>query len=85
MFVGRATQFSSAGAIATGERLCLFILTPAAAAATCSIKEGGTGGSVVLSLSAPANGASVQVGPIQIRDPYLSAIAGASATFHVVM
>jgi hypothetical protein len=88
--IGRARQFTQAGgavAIATGEVIVRkLILTPGAAAATCDIKEKGTGGTVVLSLSAPANGPSTFIdGPIAIQDPYLSAIAGAGASLTVVM
>lgn len=90
--IGRARQFTTAGgalAIGTGEQIIRgLILTPAAAAATCDIKEKGTGGTVVLSLQAAANGNSTVVlfpGGLAIQDPFLSAIVGAGATLTVVM
>lgn len=83
--ISRLEKFTSAGAIGTGE-VCAsqIILSPAAAVATAEIKEGGTGGTVVLTLQAAANGGSVVVsGPIRIRDPYLSTLSGAGASLSV--
>jgi hypothetical protein len=87
---GRAKQFTTAGGAQSihAEEITIhaLVLTPAAAAVTCDIKENGTGGTVVLSLQAAANGNSVVVrGPIQIRAPYLSAIVGAGGSLTVVM
>jgi hypothetical protein len=84
---GRATQFTTAGgaqALGLGDGPRTFVVTPAAAAVVVSIKEGGTGGPVVLTLQAAANGASVVVGPFQIRDPFLSAISGAGGFLTVI-
>jgi hypothetical protein len=83
-FVGRATKFTATGALGLGNIECFLILTPGSTAALADIKEGGTGGTVVLSLSAAANGPSVQVGPITIADPFLSAISGTGASLSIV-
>jgi hypothetical protein len=71
-------------ALSGPERDQVYILTPAAAAATCTINEGGVGGVAVLNLSAPANGISVVAPPIAITNPYLAAIAGAGCTLTVL-
>lgn len=86
---GRCTQFTQAGgnvAIETGTVVLLSVtLTPAAAASTCNIREGGTGGTIVLSLSAAANGPStVHDVPMSIKDPAVTDIVGAGSTVNVV-
>jgi hypothetical protein len=83
MAVLRLTQHTGTGAIATGDVDVTLVLTPAAAVAACDIKEGGTGGTVVLSVQAAANGGSVQVGPFRIKDPFISALTGAGAKLSV--
>jgi hypothetical protein len=79
---GGATALS--GANDAPERDQVYILTPAAAAATVTINEGGALGNAVLNLSAAADGASVVTPPLRIRSPYLAAFAGAGATLHVL-
>lgn len=86
---GRCSQFTQAGGNAAIEvgTVVLFavVLTPAAAAATCNIREGGVGGTIVLSLSAPVSGQSVVIPvPITIKDPAVTDIVGAGATVNVV-
>ncbi len=83
-FVGRATKFTSTGSLGAGNIEALYILTPGSTAALVDIKEGGTGGTVVLSLQAAANGNSVQIGPLTIENPYLSAISGTGASLSIV-
>ncbi len=83
---GRLSQFSAtADIVATIEvTLLAIVLTPAAANASAVIREGGSGGTVVLTLNAVANGSAVVVpGPISIRGPHLT-LSGAGALFHVV-
>jgi hypothetical protein len=64
---------------ANNERDQIYVFTPAAVASVCTINEGGAAGVAVLTLAAPANGPSVVVGPIRIRNPHLAACtAGAS-------
>jgi len=85
--IGRLKQFSATGDIvATAETMLLaLVLTPAAANASAVIREGGSGGTVVLTLNAVASGSAVVVpGPIAIRGPHLT-LSGAGALFHVVM
>lgn len=84
--IGRLQQFSATGDIvATAEVMLLaLVLTPAAAAASAVIREGGASGTVVLTLNAVANGSAVVVpGPIAIRGPHLT-LSGVGALFHVV-
>lgn len=84
--IGRPQQFNAtADIVATAETTLLaLILTPAAANAAAVIREGGSGGTVVLTLNAVANGSAVVVpGPIVIRGPHLT-LSGAGALFHVV-
>lgn len=84
--LGRLQQFSGTGDIAAAVEARLFslILTPAAVAASAVIREGGSGGTVVLTLNAAANGSAVVVqGPIVIRGPHLT-LSGAGALFSVV-
>ena len=45
---------------ANGGDLISIVLTPAAAVATAVVREGGSGGTIILALQAAANGASVQ-------------------------
>lgn len=87
---GRWQQFLQSGgaqAIATGNMILLSLrLTPAAAAAVVDIKEGGSGGAVVLSMSAAANGNSdfLEVA-FAIKDPYISTFTGAGAKLSVLI
>jgi hypothetical protein len=84
--IGRLQQFSATGDIVATAEIKLFavVLTPAAANASAVIREGGSGGTVVLTLNAVANGSAVVVpGPIAIRGPHLT-LSGAGALFHVV-
>jgi hypothetical protein len=75
----RAKQYDAAGSLGSGERVQAYVFTPKSdAASSGSIKSGGTSGTVVLTLSSPAGGPTVVVGPLAITAPYLSAItAGA--------
>ncbi len=85
--IGRLKQFSGTGDVVATAEVCLLavVLTPAAANASAVIKEGGSSGTVVLTLNAVANGSAVVVpGPIAIRGPHLT-LSGAGALFHVVM
>jgi hypothetical protein len=84
--IGRLQQLSATGDIvATAEvTLLAVVLSPAAANASAIVREGGSGGTVVLTLNAVANGSSVVIpGPIAIRGPHLT-LSGAGALFHVV-
>ena len=87
---GRAIQFLTAGGPLSISALEVeikgLIFTPGTTASSCSIKEGGTGGTVVLSLAGAANGPSIAFSvPFVIQAPFLSAIAGTGATLTVVM
>jgi hypothetical protein len=64
-----------------------FVLTPAAAAVTAVIRENGSGGTIVMSLQAPANGGSVVVtpaAPMTIVDPHVT-LGGAGVLFSALM
>jgi hypothetical protein len=84
--LGRAKQFSATGDIAANEvilRAC--ILTPGTAASSAVIREGGSGGTVVLTLTGVANGSAIVVDtPFAVRSPHLT-LAGTGALFSVVM
>ena len=87
----RPVQYTQAGGAVTlvpanahPDRDQVYILTPAAAVATCTINRDGVGGTAVLNLSAPANGPSTLTPPIRISNPYLAAIAGAGCTLTVL-
>jgi hypothetical protein len=63
------------------------VLTPAAAVATAVIREGGSGGTIVMSLQAAASGASVVVAfadPMVIADPHVT-LGGAGVLFSALM
>jgi hypothetical protein len=73
------------GVIAVGPACKMtVVLTAGAAAATATIREGGAGGADVLLLAAAANTSSAPV-TMNIRDPFLQAIAGAGATLNVTL
>lgn len=84
MIPGTPVHFTATGDIDAGTvRLPLqgFVLTPAAAVATAVVREGGSGGTIVLSLQAAANGASVVVPiPCVIANPHVT-LGGAGALF----
>lgn len=83
---GRPKHFTATGDITVGPAtLHRVVLTPAAAVATAVIREGGSGGTIVLALQAAANGSTVVVeGPMPILDPHLT-LGGTGALFAAVM
>jgi hypothetical protein len=84
--LGKPKELTATGDIHSGPAVIHGVtLTPAAAVATAVIREGGAGGTVVLSLQAAANGGSVVV-PLclSIQNPHLT-LAGAGALFTAVL
>jgi hypothetical protein len=76
MIPGTPVHFTATGDIDTsGARVPIagFVLTPAAAVATAVVRKGGSGGTIVLSLQAAANGASVVCDiPSTIESPHVT-------------
>jgi hypothetical protein len=64
-------------------RLCV-VLTAGGAAASATIREGGALGTDVFSLAAAANTSSAPV-YMNIKAPYLAAIAGANSSLNVTI
>lgn len=60
-----------------------FILTPAGAVATLTVKEGGGSGTEILTLQAAADGSSVEAGPIRYQGQLHVTLAGEGATVTV--
>ena len=83
---GRPKHFTGTADISVGPAtLHRLVLTPAAAVATAVIREGGSGGTIVMALQAAANGGSVIFeGPITIMDPHVT-LGGAGVLFSAVM
>jgi hypothetical protein len=87
MFFGAPKEYSATGLLVAGTGgaavpISGCVLTPAAAACTAVLREGGAGGAVVLTLAAIANGPSVPFPvPMVIRDPHLT-LTGAGALFY---
>jgi hypothetical protein len=81
-------HFTATGNIASGPaEIWGFVLTPAAAAVTAVIREGGASGTIVMSLQAAANGNSVVVAPgvpMPIMDPHVT-LTGAGVLFSALM
>ena len=87
MYEGSSPKhLTSTGDIAVGPAMLHgAILTPAAAVATAVIREGGSGGTIVMSLQAAANGSSVVIEPhMPIRDPHLT-LGGAGGLFTALL
>jgi len=91
MGMGSATRpqhFTATGNISVGPATIWgFVLTPAAATATAVIRENGSGGTIVMSLQAAANGNSVVVafeGPMPLMDPHVT-LGGAGVLFSALM
>lgn len=84
----RPKHFTGTGDISAGPAVLWgFVLTPAAAAVTAVIREGGSGGTIVMSLQAAANGASVVVAfaaPMVFNDPHVT-LGGAGVLFSALM
>ena len=84
----RPQHFTATGDIHAEAATCWgFILTPAAAVATAVIREGGSGGTIVMALQAAANGASVVVTPprpMPLKNPHVT-LGGAGALFAALL
>lgn len=76
------TAFGAAGGVMIGA----VVLTPAAAVATLTIREGGVGGPVILSLQAAANGGSVfaDLGGAQTSGQCSVTVTGTGAAAYIV-
>lgn len=84
--LGKPKHFTATGDISVGPATIYgFVLTPAAAVATAVIREGGSGGTIVMSLQAAANGSSaIVMFPMSIADPHVT-LAGAGVLFSALM
>lgn len=84
----RPQHFTATGDITLGLGVCWgFVLTPAAAAVTAVIREGGVSGTIVMSLQAAANGNSVVVtppGPMPLNNPHVT-LTGAGVLFSALL
>lgn len=84
---GVPKQLDATGVIDANNGIILRSLVLAAgagAAATATIKDGGVGGTVVLTLAALQGTTAVVPGPIKVDAPYLT-LAGAGAAFSVAL
>lgn len=83
---GVPTKFTATGDLAgtPTARIVGMVLTAAAAAATAVIREGGSGGTVVLDIACPVNETRVIPICMAIRQPHLT-LSGAGASFTAFM
>ena len=88
MGAAKPKHFTATGDISAGPAVLWgFVLTPAAAVATAVIRENGSGGTIVMSLQAAANGNSAVVafaGPMTLMDPHVT-LGGAGVLFSALM
>ncbi len=87
MEIGVPKQLDATGAISADSGIILknlVLAAGAAADATATIKRGGVGGTVVLTLAAAQKTAVVVPGPLVVDAPYLT-LTGAGAAFSVAL
>jgi hypothetical protein len=88
MGAAKPKHFTASGDISVGPAVLHgFVLTPAAAVVTAVIRENGSGGTIVMSLQAAANGNSVVVTfdeAMTLMDPHVT-LGGAGVLFSALM
>lgn len=80
--MSRPVRITATGNIGapTGTRMALVALTAAAAAATLVLREGGSGGTIIATVAAPANTTvAVPYGGVEISGQLHGTLTGASA------